>query len=230
MTIGRRTRIFPLLKTIAKTGVAAALCWCLQTTVASATPLGPGDIAATTNDTAFDMIIVALTNPAALAAGNYEATAFNYQFTNASGLPLGGTILPLVLDSPAANTYRVLAMGSPIAFGGTTLFQTTAFGGTSSFALGAATTVFAGFYWDAGGTDRNPIGFTEALGSSTLQYGGADAPVLNANIGGGVQGISFFRQYDFSVDVESAAVPEPGTLTLSGIGVAAAYLARRRRA
>ncbi len=208
-----------------------AFAWIMQATQsAHAATLGWGDITATNNDTDFDMILVSNgTTAQTLAAGIYQATNFNYQFTAGTGL--GGTITPLVLTSPSTGVYTVIGMGSPITYSSAGSFTTTAFGGTDTFTLSSPTTVFGGFLLGWQHWQRNPIGMTFIGGGGNttyVRYAGANAPVLNSNTSGGLEFQSTSRRYDFSVDVQ--VVPEPSTLLAAGVAVVGLlYVARNRR-
>lgn len=201
----------------------------LSGAAAQAAIIGAGDITPTFNDTDADIISINRAHSLSLAAGSYQATAFNYQFLYAAPLTpgLGGTVQPLLTTFDGSN-YKVIALGSTIPYSGDTGFLSTPFGGSSTFTLNSTTTVYAGFFWD--GTvslNRNPIGaVAAATGSSFLRYSGANAPLLGNNISGGT-GSNLSRLYDFSVNVE--AVPEPSTLVLAGVGTLGAIVMWRKR-
>jgi len=187
--------------------------------VAAPVTLGLGNIASSSNDTAFAQIVVDLNVTQSMPAGNYEATFFNYQITGTNG-----TVTPLVLVSPSANVYTVVAMGSTVTPSGPTSFLSAPFGGSSTFVLSSSTTIYGGFYWNSTAVS-NPIGFIDGVGSVYSRYGGAAPPVVGLNIasiGGG--GAPLSRRYDFSITVDQV-VPEPGTAALF---VALSGLALRR--
>jgi hypothetical protein len=208
------------------------VCSLFLAQTAHAVTLGWGDIIPSNNDSDFDMILIANgTSAQTLGAGTYQATNFNYQFTEMQ-TTIGGTVTPLVLTSPAANVYTVIGIGTPVTYSSAGSFTTTTFGGTDTFTLNSATTVYGGFYWDGSAGLRNPIGFSfSGSGVSTyVRYAGANAPVLNSNTSGGFDFQSASRRYDFSVDIQPAVVPEPSTLLAAGVAVVGLlYVARNRR-
>jgi len=89
---------------------------------AGATTLGWGNRPVSNNDSDSDLMVVATgASAVTLVAGNYAASTFDFQFTQAQAT-IGGTITPLVLVSPSANVFTVVAIGSPITYSGTTSF------------------------------------------------------------------------------------------------------------
>jgi hypothetical protein len=216
-----RFDIHPLV-TLVAVGLIA-----VTASMAEATTLGWGDRTVGNNDSDADMIIVSTgASTQTLTAGTYQATNFNFQFTEAQ-TTIGGSVRPLILISPSTNVYNVIAMGSVIPYSAPTSFGTVAFGGTNTFTLAATTQVFGGFYWDGSSGQRNPIGFNGG-GDAFLRCAGAAAPALNTNISGGFPLGFTGRAYDFSIDI--SPVPEPCTVVLGGtaaLGFAA--IARRRR-
>ena len=158
----------------------------------------------------------------------HTADFFNYQFEEANpGQPLGVSVQPFLAVANGSD-YEVIALGDTVTFVSPTAFISTPFGGSNTFTLGAATTVYAAFFWQGDfGVNRSPIGF-DNVGSTFIRFGGANSPVLGGNISGGAEG-TFSRTYDFSVTIK--AVPEPSTLALVGVGSPGLIgLLRRRRA
>jgi hypothetical protein len=115
--------------------------------------IGPGQVPVGAGDEAFNLIAVDLNNPAALGAGSYVASQFNYQFTDFSGFQTTGTITPVLLTG-GGTVFTPVAVGDTITFNGATGFLSVPFGGADRFSLAAGTTVYAGVYWAA--TQRRP--------------------------------------------------------------------------
>lgn len=191
--------------------------------------VGPGDTAINAQDTAADLLVVDLTHPLNLAAGNHVVSLFSYQFAGGGS---GGTITPILLSGNGINAFTSLAVGSTVTFVGATPFISTAFGGSSTFTLAAPTTVYAGLFWDGTtGVNLMPVGADFLVGNSYIRYSGANAPVVGAAVSGGGSG-TFTRTYDFSITVDPTtptAVPEPDTLMLFALGLTGIGLARRAR-
>lgn len=203
--------------------VSAALALCLTALVAThaaaQTIIGPGDIVPDSQDNAAPMIVVDLANPQTLAAGQWSASNFNYQFSSTVSGTAAGTIAPILFTSPSANVYDVIALGDAVSYTSPTAFLTDQpFGGTSSFTLPSQTTVYAGLYYERTapftGGNNMAIGFANS-GSSFLRYGGATAPSVGSPISGGTPG-TFPRAYDFSVTVQAVPEPSLGFLAIGG--------------
>lgn len=211
-------------------GILAAVAWLLSVGITHAdTIIGPGNIATAGNDNAAPMIVVDLNASQSLAAGDWTANLFSYQFSAGEIAPNNsGTVTPLLLTSSGGN-YTPIAIGDAVPFAGTVAFGDHPFGGAGSFTLASGTTVYAGIYWirTAGfdGGDVMPIGMANS-GSSLVRYQGANAPVVGTPISGGT-GAILGRTYDFSVTV--TAIPEPGSLTLLGLLGGALFLRRKLR-
>lgn len=163
---------------------------------------------------------VDLSNPVLLPAGDYTATFFNYD----SGL--ASDVQPFLASANGVHSYLVLAAGDVWNLPGASENQTVAFGGSNTFTLGAATTVYAGI----SSVGRNPIPFDSlSPGAYTTDH---DEPGFGHLLVG--ETIADFnapdnhRRYAFSISV----VPEPGSIALAGLGsgvLLVAALHRRRR-
>lgn len=200
------------------------------------TILGPGDVSIAANDEAASLIVVDLTTSQALSAGSYSASTFNYQFSAFGGNAVGGTVAPFLATFDGAH-YSVIAVGDTVStpIGGVGAFTSVAFGGSNTFTLGSATTVFAGLYEKNIAGFKEPIGFA-AGGSSYLLFnsgfagpGDVNFPVVGSDISGGNGAGTFARSYDFSVGV-TAAVPEPSSVVLLAAGALALLAHSRRKA
>jgi len=200
---------------------------------ARAAMIGPGPVTTNTQDTAFNLMAVDLSAPATLGPGNYNASLFEYMFTNALS-PTVGSITPVVLTG-GGSSFTPVAVGSPITYTGPTSFISTSFGGSGAFTLGATTTVYGGVYWsDPGGSsgDHMPLGFNSTSGSAFIRYSsnpgvdpGATAPTAGTPISGGLDSGTFTRAYDFSIQV----VPEPSSLALLSLGALGLVRPAQRR-
>jgi hypothetical protein len=217
----------------------ALACSLLLLSVAPASAgliVGPGDITATAGDGAFDIIAVDLNSPITLGPGTYKATLFNYQFTDFAGFQTTGTIAPVLLTG-SGTLFTPVAVGDTLTYGGATAFTSVAFGGSDSFTLASSTTVYGGLYWEAtysGGPElRMPVGYADG-GNSFVVYGGgfgpgANAPVVGTAISGSAEGF-FSRTYDFSIEIEDAAVvAEPASAIVALVGVVVIAFRQTRR-
>jgi putative chitinase len=156
--------------------------------------VGPGTgLPNATLDTSGGRTNVDLTDPVSLAAGMYTAIAFHYD----SGR--SGDVRPFLAVSNGLHSYSVLAVGAQ-QNPGASLNQTVAFGGSGTFTLPAATTVYAGlasvstnpifFRGDAGLTDHNNANLQSVFVGATLnQFNTPDSA----------------REYAFSIDVMPVA-------------------------
>jgi hypothetical protein len=203
--------------------------------------LGPGNITPDNNDNNYNSVTIQLSNAAALGAGTYTATEFNYQFTNGADGGSSGTVTPLLLVG-SGGTYTPVAIGSAVTYSVPTAFVSTAFGPSDTFTLAAAATVYGGLYWDnSGGDSQMPIGYDDTQGSVFqyssgsiffFLYGGPNPPVVGTPVSlgtfGGAEG-SFQRAYDFSIDIPGAtaiAVPLPASAIGGGVLIALAGILR----
>lgn len=219
--------------------LALAGLMALPTAEAAAATVGPGDVAAVEQDTAFNLLVVDFMRGVTFGPGTYVASQFNYQFSDLYGKATG-TITPIVVAGSVGGGFTPVAVGDGVSFGGATPFQSTAFGGTGAFTLTQETTLYAGVYWDNDGGafwDRMPVGFGNSAYASFIYFStdsnatnGPSVPVVGTLLSStGDQG-TFGRTYDFSVDIAPSAVPEPATLPLAALGlVGAAFAARRSR-
>lgn len=214
----------PVSRLTPTVSAALALCVCasLLPHVSAQTIIGPGNIAVDAQDNAAPMIVVDLANAQTLAAGQWSATNFNYQFSTSVSGSAAGTIAPMLFTSPSANVYTPIALGGAVGYTSPTAFLTNQpFGGTSTFTLPSQTTVYAGLYYERtapfSGSNNMAIGFANS-GSSFLRYGGANAPSVGSPISGGTPG-TFPRAYDFSVTVEAVPEPSLGLLAVGGVVV-----------
>jgi hypothetical protein len=195
------------------------------------TIVGPGNVGAGAGDGAFNLIAVDLNNPVTLPAGSYVASLFNYQFTNFSGFDTTGKISPILLTG-GGTSFTPIAVGNSINYAGPTAFISVPFGGADAFTLANTTTIYGGLYWDAPGPfsaePRMPVGY-QGGGSSFVVYGGGFGPGANSPVvgdpisgeaGGSAEGF-FSRNYNFSIEVDPTAVPEPSSfiLALAGLGL-----------
>jgi hypothetical protein len=203
---------------------------------ASADPIviGPGDVpTASAHAGSGNSINTQLVNPATLGPGTYTATLFDYRFLDAEGLTVIGSITPLVMTvvKPDFSDVRPVAIGDGVTFTGTTPFVSAAFGGSDTFTLATATTVYAGFYWQSpdftGNLDfRDPIPYVHpGSGTNVVGYfNGAAAPVIGTPITAPSRGLDD-NLFAFSIQIEPApapVVPEPSTLLLAlagGVGL-----------
>src|SRR5262249_50727014 len=110
--------------------------------------VGPGQVPVGAGDEAFNLIAVDLNAPSTLGPGAYQASQFNYQFTDFAGFQTPGSITPVLLTG-GGTTFTPVAVGDAVTFSGATGFLSTTFGGSDTFTLGASTTVYAGLYWQA---------------------------------------------------------------------------------
>ena len=161
------------------------------------TVVGSGEVDLDTYDTARNVINVDLQNGMTLAAGDYAASLFNYEFSRVGN----GSVQPLLL-SRSGTDYTVIALGDTIDFDTISHgFTSATFGGQATFTLSEATEVFAGFYWH--GTS-SAIGFENNQGSTFQLFNDPDAPALGQKLSGANSG-TFSRAYDFSVAVAPTA-------------------------
>lgn len=178
--------------------------------------VGPGDVAVTNGDGAFDVIAVDLNKPVMLAPGTYVASQFSYQFTDFAGFQTSGSIAPVLLTG-GGTTFASVAVGATIPYAAPTAFDAAPFGGFATFTLTTAATVYPGLYWEAtytGGPElRMPVGYQNGVGDVFVVYGGgfgpgANPPRIGTPISGSASG-PFQRTYDFSISLVSANSP-PG--------------------
>jgi hypothetical protein len=107
--------------------------------------IGPGNVPGDWHDSAYDLIVVDLNAPAALGAGSYVASQFNYEFNpnvvgGTGSTELNGSVTPVLLTG-GGTSFTPIAVGDTIAYSGPTGFISAAFGGADTFTLAAGTTV-----------------------------------------------------------------------------------------
>jgi len=187
--------------------------------------IGPGDIQTERGGGSNNLIVVDLSNPIQLSAGNYKANSFGRQFTdfsnyNGESFPTKGDVIPLVLVS-TNGSYQPIAIGSTNTYTGPFGFSSTAFGNIDTFSLNATTTVYAGIYWSApfdGVEYRCPVGYANVGSTSSFYYYGVGRaslsnqgpafPQINTPITASNSG-TFSQKWDFNIDV--GAMPTVGT-------------------
>ena len=218
-TVVRFTRLLLAATIISSTAVASA-----QTFTA-----GPGSAIPATELDTFDggpRTNVDRNNTIALPAGTYQASTFNYAAGQA------GDVTPFLAFSPANdNTYHILAVGSSVVVPGSTpVTASVPFGGSDTFTLPGAITVFAGIT-NSNTSPQNPI-FLQT--GQFLYLTAHDVPPLDPDrftVGGVLESSGFAvpnlpRRYAFSIDI--TAIPEPASLSLLTL-TAFTLLTRPRR-
>lgn len=161
-----------------------------------------------------------------LPAGQYNATNFSFN----AGQP--GDVQPFLAivtgTSGGHNLYSVIAAGNDNTVS-TNGIQTVLFGGSSAFTVPAGgETVFAGIEnVSATTTSGNPVFTNLSVGSDDHEAPGFGGPFTTSTTFGPVNNPAIGRSYAFNITL--AAVPEPSTFILSGLGLVGLLVAARRR-
>ena len=179
--------------------------------------IGSGNIQTQAGGGSNNLIVIDLSNPIALTAGNYKANSFGREFTdfsnfNGESFPTKGDIIPLVAVN-INGSYQAIAIGDTNTYAGPFGFSSVAFGNTNSFSLTAPTTVYAGIYWAApldGVEYRCPVGYTNSgpgfsyyfhgVGAASHINQGPELPLLNVPITSANYG-TFSQKWDFNIDI-----------------------------
>ena len=199
---------------------ALAACFAASVNIAHAgfmASVGPGtSIPHNSLDGTAGRTNVDLSNPVLLQAGDYTATFFNYD------AGLASDVQPFVASANGVHSYLVLAAGDVRNLAGASENQTVAFGGSNTFTLGAATTVYAGIT----SSGLNPIPFDSlSPGTYTTDHDQSGSQVFVGQTLASFNAPDNPRRYAFSISV----VPEPSSIVLAVAGIAGLLLAAWRK-
>lgn len=179
---------------------------------------GSGDTVADAYNSNNDVLAIDLAKPLALAAGTYKASSFNRQLASLAPSESSGFITPTLVIAQGSG-YVPIAVGTSSSYAGATGFTSAPFGGSDTFTLSQATTVYAAMHWqaphDVGGPYRMPVGYRSDSGSSRVFYAegygaGAALPYVGLACAGTSQA-TFSRSYDFSITIDPASPPTGGS-------------------
>jgi len=169
-----------------------------------------------------------------LSAGEYSLGALTFYNTQpewAGGVSNNGPLQGFIATE-SGGQYTIIALGASNSTSSLALntVQTVNFGGTSSFTLTGDATVYLGFIGGGSGT-FSPVGFLGGSGSTThIVPSPATTLSLNevitsTNPSNAAYIPALGRTY--GINVEIAAVPEPGTAIFLALGCAGLVLRLR---
>ena len=200
--------------------------------------IGPGANLANTDpfsdNAGQERLNIALSSPSGndfvnLAAGTYSVLDFQLNvFNHNTGTGGAGTIAPMLL-SGSSGSWTTLWVGDDFDPTSNGVQTAASYGaGVETFTIAVATDVYAGMFTKLGGSNIPALDLS--VGRTDHDGNGFTAP---SGIGQTVNGISnpnLGRSYAFEINVEPlvAAIPEPSTTALLGLGGLALVFRRRK--